>query len=107
MRKIFLLGLTVFGAVLLGACNPISYFMLYEYSSAEKPDDIADRRITELERDRAERMRSNPNYRDAEIDAYQKTRGYSSTPDSIDSRPISTEELRARMEKEAKERRRR
>lgn len=79
--------------------------MLYEYSSSEKPDDLADRRISELEDARSDRMRGNPNYRDAEIDAYNRARGYSPAPESIDARPISTEELRARMEKEAEERR--
>ena len=79
--------------------------MLYGYSSAEKPDDIADRRMTELENARAERMRANPNYRDSEIEAYNRARGIAGAPENIDTRPVSTEELRARMEKQARERR--
>lgn len=79
--------------------------MLYGYSSAEKPDDIADRRITELEDARSARMNANPNYRDAEIDAYKRARGITESHENIDTRPVSTEELRKRMEKQARERR--
>lgn len=78
--------------------------MLYGYSSAEKPDDIADRRMTELEDARAARMRSNPNYRDTEIDAYNRARGITQAPENIDTRPVSAKELRERMEKQARER---
>lgn len=62
--------------------------------------------MTELEREREKRMAENSNYRDAEIEAYRRSRGISSTPDSADTRPVSTEELRKRMERQAEERRR-
>lgn len=105
MKKFFLPILTGVAALLFSACNPLSYLMLYGYSSAEKPDDIADRRMTELENARAERMRANPNYRDSEIEAYNRARGITQSPENIDTRPVSTEELRERMEKQARERR--
>ncbi len=92
-------------ALLLSACNPVSYFMVYKYSSAEKKDDLADQRITELERERAERMAANSNYREAEIEAYRRARGINATSEGVNTRPISTEELRARLEKQAAERR--
>ncbi len=92
-------------ALFVSACNPLSYLMLYGYSSSEKPDDIADKRITELENARAERMRNNPNYRDSEIAAYNRARGIADSPENIDTRPVSTEELRERLEKQARERR--
>lgn len=105
MRKFpFLFALV--GAVFMCGCNPVSYFMLYQYSSAEKPDSVADQRMTELEREREKRMAENSNYRDAEIEAYRRSRGISSTPDATDTRPVSTEELRKRMERQAEERRR-
>ncbi|MBR6797464.1 MAG: hypothetical protein IKM45_02100 [Opitutales bacterium] len=105
MKKFFLPILIAFAALFFSACNPLSYFMLYGYSSAEKPDDIADRRMTELEEARAARMRGNPNYRDAEIEAYNRARGITTSPENLDTRPVSTEELRKRMEKQARERR--
>lgn len=105
MRKLFLPLSLVPAALLLNACNPVSYFMLYQYSSSEKQDDVADQRITELEQDRMTRMSSSPNYRTEEIDAYRRSRGISSSAGEIDTRPVSTDELRARMEKQAAERR--
>lgn len=106
MRKFpFLFALV--GAVFVGGCNPVSYFMLYQYSSAEKPDSVADQRMTELEREREKRMAENPNYRKEEVDAYRRSRGHSSMPEAADTRPISTEELRKRMERQREERRRR
>lgn len=92
----------------LSACNPTSYFMLYEYSSSEKEDSLADKRMTELEQEREKRMLSNPNYRPEERAAYQRQRGIQSqTESTIDTRPISTQELRERLEREAAESNRR
>ncbi|MBQ2731530.1 MAG: hypothetical protein IJF68_00570 [Opitutales bacterium] len=105
MKKFFLPIPIALAALFFSACNPLSYFMLYGYSSAEKPDDIADRRMTELEEARAARMRGNPNYRDAEIEAYNRARGITASPENLDTRPVSTQELRERMEKQARERR--
>lgn len=103
MRKIFILIAVAFFSFPLSAC---SYFMLYKYASEEKRDDVADQRMSELERARSERMRGNgAAYRDEEIRAYENARGIKSAPEQIDSRPISAEELRARMEKQAEERR--
>lgn len=108
MRKIFLTVLFAPIALLFSACNPVSYFMLYQYSSADKPDTVADKRMSELEREREDRMSGNRNYRDAEIEAYRRARGLPPVAETtVDTRPVSTEELRARMEKEAEERRKR
>lgn len=106
MRKIFLPILGVAAAILLSACNPISYFMLYQYSSSEKPDDVADQRMTELENERSARMRGGNVYRAEEIQAYENARGISPAPETLSTRPVSTEELRERLEKEAEERER-
>jgi len=105
MPKIFIPLALFFAVSLLSACNPISYFMLYEYSSAEKPDDLADQRISELEKERGDRWRGEGStYRSAEVQAYEKSRGIKASPEQMDPRPISTEELRARLEKQAEER---
>lgn len=105
MQKIFVPLMLAAAASFLGACNPISYFMLYEYSTAEKPDNLADQRISELENDRGERWRADGStYRASELEAYEKSRGIKSSPEQMDPRPVSTEELRARLEKQAEER---
>lgn len=107
MRKIFPLFFGVPVAIFFTACNPISYFMLYEYSSSEKPDGVADQRMTELENERGDRMHASNVYRSQEIQAYEDARGVSPSPESISTRPVSTEELRERLEREAEERERR
>lgn len=105
MRKTFLLFALLFSVLAMSGCNPVSYFMLYQYSSSEKPDTVADQRMSELEREREKRMMENSTYRDAEVDAYRRSRGISGSPETVDTRPVSTEELRRRMEKQAEERR--
>lgn len=105
MRKTFPLFALLFSVLAMSGCNPVSYFMLYQYSSSEKPDTVADQRISELEREREKRMMENSTYRDAEVEAYRRSRGISDSPETVDTRPVSTEELRRRMEKQAEERR--
>lgn len=61
--------------------------------------------MTELEDSRAKRMGDNANYRTAEIEAYNRSRGYRPSPNNISTRPLTTEELRAQMERQAEERR--
>lgn len=104
MRKYFLLLALPVAVFFVSGCNPFSYFMIYEYSSSEKPDTVADERMTELEQAREQRMALNPNYREAEIEAYRRSRGISAPTQHVDTRPVSTEELRARLEKQAVER---
>ena len=106
MRKSFILFAASFAVLAMSGCNPVSYFMLYQYSSSEKSDTVADQRMSELERDREKRMLENTTYRDAEVEAYRRSRGISGSPETVDTRPVSTEELRKRMEKQAEERRR-
>lgn len=106
MRKFLLPLLLASSALLFSACNPFSYLMLWQISSTDRQDNLADRRMTELEDSRAQRMSDNSNYRTAEIEAYNRSRGYNPSPSSISTRPLTTEELRAQMEKQAEERRR-
>lgn len=73
-----------------------TYFMFWKVASYEYDDTLADRNIENLERERAERMLKNSNYRDAEINAIN--------PDAprraADTRPLTIEELREQQAKE-------
>ena len=87
MRKYFLLLALPVAVFFVSGCNPFSYFMIYEYSSSEKPDTVADERMTELEQAREQRMALNPNYREAEIEAYRRSRSRRRVPISRNRAP--------------------